>query len=310
MLSLRPYEAADLESLVNLINKADDVDDAGQRTTAEALRHALAGGLGQRTFLARHHDRLVGYIQLALDQAPGTRTYYGYGATDPDCRRRGVGTALFRYALEYLDLTARSTQDHIRFNQFARLWIPGIEALVQRSGLAPGKTLLSMRRPHMAQLLEPVLPPGYRLRPVAAPDAAACAEVYNSAYAWRGNGTVRTSEEMEEELTAPGFRPDLFPVAVRPDGRVVGYGHATLHRDAGGGIKAGRLHTLVVLQTEQGTGLGRALLWASLAALKQAGAPAATLSVEADNPTPAVTMYERAGFERWRQSVLYSKAIQ
>ena len=40
-------------------------------------------------------------------------------------------------------------------------------------------------------------------------------------------------------------------------------------------------------------------------ALSAAGAPEATLSVEADNPTPALGMYRRAGFNEWRRAVQY-----
>lgn len=310
MWYIRPYEPADLAPLVSLINKADEVDQAGLGTTLEELRYRLAGGLDQRTFIAVEHDRLVGYIQLALDRSPGTQIYYGSGTTDPDCRRRGIGRALFGFAMAYLQRIAGRSPDRIRFHQFARLWIPGIAPLVQQLGFEHGKTLFSMRRPHMENLMRPGLPPGYQLRPVALADAAACAAVYNSAYAWREGGPLRTPEEMAEEMTAPQFRPALFPVAVNPAGRVMGYGYSALVQNAGGSAETGRIYTLVVSGTEQGKGIGSALLWECLAALKRAGARQATLSVEADNPTPAIGMYQRAGFEEWRRSVLYVKTIQ
>jgi ribosomal protein S18 acetylase RimI-like enzyme len=59
---IRAYQPSDLEPLVSLINTADSIDQAGMRTTVAAFGHS-------------------------------------HGAVLPDHRRRGIGTALFRFTL-------------------------------------------------------------------------------------------------------------------------------------------------------------------------------------------------------------------
>jgi len=57
--------------------------------------------------------------------------------------------------------------------------------------------------------------------------------------------------------------------------------------------------SIAVVPARRGSGIGFALLTAALAAARQAGHPAVSLSVEVDNP--AQRLYERVGFKRVSQ---------
>ncbi len=67
------------------------------------------------------------------------------------------------------------------------------------------------------------------------------------------------------------------------------------------------LYVLGVSPRRQGAGLGRRMLAAAFARMRALGATTAHLYVEGDN-TPALALYERAGFERWAIDVRWRHA--
>ena len=110
------------------------------------------------------------------------------------------------------------------------------------------------------------------------------------------------------DQTEPGYgaylgrqleKPDVVVLVAESGGSVVGYTYAGLEPYDYMALRgpAGALYDIVVDPAHRGLGIGRALLDATLAALKERGAPRVVLSTAQRNEA-AQRLFERAGFRR------------
>jgi ribosomal protein S18 acetylase RimI-like enzyme len=93
--------------------------------------------------------------------------------------------------------------------------------------------------------------------------------------------------------------PSVIILVAERDGKVVGYTYAGVEGTDYMSLRgpAGVVYDIVVDAAHRGQGIGRALLDATLEALKSAGSPRAVLSTAEQN-APAQRLFERAGFRR------------
>jgi putative acetyltransferase len=111
--------------------------------------------------------------------------------------------------------------------------------------------------------------------------------------------------ESDEEPAVTGFlirNPELSPVALAPDGRVVG---AMLCGHDG---RRGYLHHLAVAREWRGRGLGRQLVEFAIAGLRQIGIPKCNLFVLGDSHA-AVAFWEHQGWKRPEWLVLQRRLL-
>lgn len=92
---------------------------------------------------------------------------------------------------------------------------------------------------------------------------------------------------------------DVIVLVAEADGEVVGYTYAGIEGIDYMALRgpAGALYDIVVDPARRGTGIGRALLDATLAELTKRGAPRVVLST-AERNEPAQRLFARAGFRR------------
>jgi mycothiol synthase len=111
-----------------------------------------------------------------------------------------------------------------------------------------------------------------------------------------------TSADLAERMAESWFDPAGFLLAER-DGRVIGF-HWTKEHGAG----LGEVYVLGVDPDAAGGGLGKALLYAGLRHLRNAGDTEVELYVESDHPT-ALGLYRGAGFVERTRDVLYRSSV-
>ena len=94
-------------------------------------------------------------------------------------------------------------------------------------------------------------------------------------------------------------KPDIIILAAERDGEVIGYTYAGVEGNDYMALRgpAGVLYDIVVDPAHRGQGVGRMLLDATLAALKDRGAPRVVLSTAERNES-AQRLFARAGFRR------------
>jgi len=93
--------------------------------------------------------------------------------------------------------------------------------------------------------------------------------------------------------------PSMIVLVAESEGKVAGYSYSGIEGRDYMSLRgpAGVLHDIVVDPQHRGRGVGRALLHATVAALKARGAPQVVLSTATGNES-AQRLFDRAGFRR------------
>lgn len=155
---------------------------------------------------------------------------------------------------------------------------------------------------------EPVLPDGIAIRPYRHPeDEQRVYEATQEAFADHWDFHPSPIETWREfNVKAGNFEPDLWLVAW--DGGDVA-GASLNYPERSGDPGHGWVGTLGVRRAWRRRGLGEALLRRSFAALYARGLRKVRLSVDAENPTGATRLYERAGMRVLRQSNTWERQL-
>jgi ribosomal protein S18 acetylase RimI-like enzyme len=158
----------------------------------------------------------------------------------------------------------------------------------------------------------PSLPEGLELRRYDESFAAPMRRAHNEAFLDHPNFSPWTEVMWKQWVTdSRNFRPELSFVVVEPSApeRVVAYLQSNEYDAyfAATGRREAYVGKVGTLREFRGRGLAGALLRHALAAYQEAGFDEASLDVDSENPTGALGIYQRAGFEvesRWTNYAL------
>ena len=179
------------------------------------------------------------------------------------------------------------------------------DALVRRAGYVQRGEVLRMWRLLDGDLPEPAWGNGVTVRTYEPDDATRVAALLDDAYSsWDDTYVARPLDAWVEWMTAhEDFDPALWFLAERGD-ELVACGLHWRPTQGRGWVK-----DLVVRADQRGTGLGKALLYHGFRANAQHGAGRVGLKVDSTNPTGAVQLYERTGFEIDRRYAIWLKPL-
>jgi len=320
-ISLRPARGeADYDTFVAISSAGNAADGIEER----ASREAIANWLGSRrpTFdperdvvVAEIGGRPVGYgFTSWVDTTDGRRDYLTRGHVHPDWRRRGVGTAILRHNEERLrELSASHDTDRERaYMAFAPERRIGAVALAEGSGYQAVRYFFDMVRPTLDDVEAPGLPDGLELRPIVGRDGLR--RVFDAdaeAFADHWGGFDASDESFEQWIRDPDLDPELILAAWDGD-QIAGVVVNTIneHENRELGWARGLLDSVFVRRPWRGRGLASALVARSLVLLRERGMSSAWLGVDADNPTGALRLYEKHGFEVDLRSTAYRKPME
>ena len=306
-IALRPSVGeADLDRFVEIFTAANVADGVEERTTREALAnwmgHPRPSFDPERDVVVAEIDGVaVGYGWTSwVDTTDGGRDYSTRGHVHPSWRRQGVGTAILAHNEARLrELAAGHDTDRPRwYSGFGPDQRPGAVALLTRAGYRPVRWFFDMVRPTLDDIEVPELPTGIEIRPVAG--RAQLRQLFDAdveAFADHWGGFDASDASFEQWLSDPDYDPVLFVVAWEGDeiaGAVVNVINEHENRELG--RPRGLLDSVFVRRAWRGRGLGAALVARSLVLLRERGMTSAWLGVDADNPTGALRLYEKAGF--------------
>ena len=317
-MTLRPLGHDDIPALARLLAAAEAVDRTGEHYNEADLTEEFANPdieLGKDIVGAFDGDVLVGYFSVYPRSTDGEQAkFHVEGTVAPERRDQGIGTELVRAMLARADQVHRERHPDLP----ARIGLTGISSnteqaeLLEHHGLAPERWNFVMRASLGAVDAPPALPDGLELRRYDDSYAEPMHRAHNEAFLDHPNFTPWTEVMWKQWVTdSRNFRPELSFVVVEPSApeRVVAYlqsneydayFQATGRREA----YVGKVGTL---RDFRGRGLAGALLRHALAAYQQAGFDEASLDVDSENPTGALGVYQRAGFEvesRWTNYAL------
>lgn len=319
-LDLLPLGTEDIPALARLLAAVEQVDRTGEHYNEADLAEELANPdieLGKDVVGAFSADELVGYFSVyprSSDEAQ--LKVHVEGAVHPSWRGRGIGSRLVEgmraradevHAERRPDLPALYAVSGLSANE-------GQERLLTDFGWVAERWNFMMRANLEAVAVEapPEVADGLELRRYRPEDAEAMRASHNAAFVDHPEFTPWTDVMWKQWVTGSrNFRPELSFVVVEsghPE-RIVAYLQSNeydAHFEATGRREA-YVAKVGTLREFRGRGLAAALLRHALAAYREAGFDEASLDVDSENPTGALGIYERAGFEvesRWTNYAL------
>jgi ribosomal protein S18 acetylase RimI-like enzyme len=303
-----PPTRADNAAWQDLIDALEAVDCRGEVYTSEDLDDQWSSVWSdpeRAAVFVWDGDELVAFSWLKV--MPGRREAHKailWGGVRPSHRRRGIGTELLRWQVEAAS-TALAGLDPAFRSELNLDTMPhdtDLRKLADGHGFEPVRTFLELARPMWLPVAPMAVPEGLEVVPFRPELDEATREAHTEAFADHWGSEPRTADEWRQWFTGHrGFRPDLSRVAIdRASGDVAGYVLvATYPADWDIVPVEAWINTVGTRPAWRGRGVGAALLTEVLDAVAadEAGFERAILGVDSENPTGAVRLYRRLGFE-------------
>lgn len=292
--SLRLLRREDCAACNQIIHATREVDGPGIFVSDEEFASAMDDPkFGHKSsFVAEQDGRIVGFLENFANVREAAEPRFVFGlVVHPDCRLRGIGSALWdagldacrRMGMPRFDTTTRSTATSgLRF--LAKRGA-GYETSMWNFRLQPGD---------FKPAGEPA-PAGVRFRRFEDDerDFPLLARMWNATFREHWGFWEAGDSDVRALAARPDFNRELILYAERGENgeETLGFCRNELNPDG-----AGWVEVLGVTPEARGTGLGKALLDQSIRLLLERGARTVDLGVMANNEN-ALRLYRGTGFE-------------
>lgn len=305
-LVLRAYRGPEdhpaMNDVANAVRASNGDPDYG--TVADMdnyYGHLEHADLPRDCALVELDGRVVAYCRASWQpMADGTGQVDCIMNVDPALRGTGIEDLLLDHALQRAAdhvATARQTVT-TRVLGFANGTDPGQRRRLESRGFVLTRRYAQLIRPTLDDIPNVPIPSPLEIRPIDPQDRAMHRRVFEAdARAFADSyGQEATSEAAWAAfIGSPNLDPTLWRVAF--DGETVAGQILNFMDEADAdGTRLGMTEAISVQPEYRRRGLARALLAASLGAVRDAGATRAGLGVDTQNPNEALTLYEDLGF--------------
>jgi mycothiol synthase len=311
-LKLRPVQWSDLQGVTQLIYDACAADgDTVVAVTADELKHEWQTpgfDLERDAFLVETYDgHIVGYEEFFNEHEHAKLRTDGY--VHPDFKGRGIGTAMLRIIEQRArrEVTLAESEVRVSLRSTIDNRDPVSHELHRNEGYQPLRYHWRMEINLDAPPPEPKLPEGIEMRPfMKGKHDIAVWQAQNEAFRdhW-GSHDVTLEEWQRSRFDDPEFDSTLWAIAW--DGRSAEVAGFSLNRYRMG---IGWIRTLGVRRPWRKRGLGEALLLHSFGEFYRRGMKTIGLGVDAQNPTGATRLYQKAGMYAASEYVTYEKELR
>lgn len=180
--------------------------------------------------------------------------------------------------------------------------------LFEQAGYRPARYFYHMHKDISQPVSEPQLPADIRLAPWSIDLDRQAFDVFNTSFQDHWNFEPIKYERWQTWFSShPEFLGDCCFLAMAGD-KAVSICICN-NRIGDDGEPMGWIRDVGTLREYRGRGLATGLMYASLKALQGRGYTLAGLGVDTENPTGALRIYERMGFEPARQFTMYEKKV-
>ncbi len=229
-----------------------------------------------------------GQVDAILNIHPAHR---GHGIED------GLLEHVIRRSAEIISI--RGTTIRTRIILFVASTHPDLARIAEARSFAVVRSAAQLIRRSLEDIPVVPLPAGLDIRPIDPDDRATHRRIFDAdarAFADSYGQQAPSDAEFDEFIHMPTFNPELWRIAFHGSeiaGQILNYMSEAPGPD---GSLIGWTEAISVQPEFRRRGLARALLVASLRAVRDAGATAAALGVDLQNPNQARTLYESLGF--------------
>ena len=297
---LHAGDAAAVTEVLDAMQRAEPVDEVyGEQDVIEEMT-APGVDLGRASIGIFDDDRLVAFGWLRVSPPSPAWKAQQLAGVHPDYVGRGIGRLILRQleakAVEVRDLDAPGLPGELK------IWLdperPRTVALVAAAGYETWRYFFRMRCDLHNPIPDLPAPADTVIRRYRPGDDEAVRLVSNASFADHWGSTPMDRERWRADYAdSSSFRPEHSWVAVLDDEVVAfvmtsEFEAESLQR----GYPTGYIARVGTARDARGRGIAGALLARTLRGLAAAGYRYAELGVDADSPTGAGRLYQRAGF--------------
>lgn len=287
-----------LEELIEDATQADDHDPIGEH---KFLRLQQGDDVGV-AMLAYERDELVGYAHTLAYGPESKRRVSCELVVHPEHRRRGIGSALLRQAIEHArDVGAK------RIDLWAYNDSPASRRVAEAFSLREIRRLLHMHR-HPGEPPVPVTPEGARVRQFRdGEEDETFVKLNNAVFERHPEQGDWTLGDFQARKRQPWFDPQDI-LMLEADGKLAGFCWVKVEERGSEG-RIGEIYVIGTLPEFQGRGLGRYLLSEALQHLSSRDINAVAVYVDESNEA-AVRLYESFDFHHHHADVCYTLPLK
>lgn len=296
--AIRNYQPADFNNFALLRQDAEKLEPSGQPISPQAISEILARpnySPEQDLFVVEVAGSLIGYMDLTPELGIGRVILDCW--LQPEQRRKGLAIKLLGYAAHRAQELAANVI-HVNImedNTIAKMVLPKLGFKCVRRFLELRLDMSKLRRQEANQAAQ-------EFCHLKCGEEKKLTQIQNRAFLGTWGYNPNTVETITYRTHLSRFSPE--DVVLTCDGdEVIGYCWTEKT-----GEREGRIYMLGVDPDYRDKGIGRKLLLAGLAHLRSKGVRVAVLTVDSENKA-ACALYQSVGFELWKRSLWYEKAV-
>jgi ribosomal protein S18 acetylase RimI-like enzyme len=267
-----------------------------------------------RDFLFVEVDgRVVGYTRVWWSKDPsGLHLYNHFADLLPEWRGKGIRNAMLRYSEQKLREMAQSHPTGVP-HLFQTIVIDSEKdwiSVLTSEGYSVFRYGFRMIRPNLDNIPDSPLPGGIEVRAAKLEHYRAIVDAWNKACEDMRGQIPISDEDFKWFQESPMFDPSLWQIAWHNDevvGTVINFidgRENTEYRR-----RRGHVELISVKRQWRGRGIAKALIARSFSILKERGMTEAALGVDAENPSGALHLYQKMGFQIQKKTIFYRKPM-
>jgi mycothiol synthase len=316
VFSNRTYSDADLQAVTDFVNYCSDVENLEDNYSAEGLQLEFEHPkLNKEIDLRLWHDnegKLVAFGQTWCDATEDRFEANLWARVHPGLKQSGLSAEILQWAEKRTKADERTQKLPAFVISGGRSTEKAKLAILEQAGYAKIRYFYIMERDLNAEIPPYQLPEGFRVDYVKTPeDVAKWVDAYNMSFIDHWNFHPTTVQDHSHWLNDPEYLPEIDLVAVAPDGKFAAHCFCTINKaeNEHRGVKEGWINLLGSVRGYRKQGFGKNMLLVGMQKLKERGMDTAMLSVDTENPSGALGLYEAVGFKVRRTNIAYRKAL-
>jgi GNAT superfamily N-acetyltransferase len=263
--------------------------------------------------IAEIAGKVIGWSQVmrAQDQF-GKGAYSHFVDLLPEWYRKGIRTAMLRHNEQRLREIAEAHPADIpcAFQSKAADSEKDWTSVLTKEGYSPFRYSYKMVRPSLEDIPDFPLPEGIEVLPVKPEHYQAIIDAWNEAIKDMRSQIPISNEFFQVFQKLPIFDPSIWQIAWHENavvGTVMNYVDEKENTEYK--RKRGYVEGISVQRPFRGRGIAKALIARSFKILRNRGMMEAALGVDAENPSGAVSLYKKMGFQIQKRTVSYRKPM-